>query len=80
MVRNASRDLCSNHRRQLCLAHLCYALCIFSLLRCELRPEWQPPIEVYRVQKTCAPTVVPPLTRTHYVAGTPPERRFNLGR
>ena len=47
---------------------------------CELRPEWQPPIEVYRVQKTCAPTVVPPLTRTHYVAGTPPERRFNLGR
>ncbi len=47
---------------------------------CELRSEWEPPIEVYRIQKTCTPNVVPALTRTHYVAGTPPERRFNLGR
>lgn len=47
---------------------------------CELRPDWKPPIEIYRIQKTCAPTVVPALTRTHYVAGTPPERRFNLGK
>lgn len=47
---------------------------------CELRPEWEPPIEVYRVQKTCAQTQVPSLTRTHFVAGTPPERRFNLDR
>jgi hypothetical protein len=47
---------------------------------CELRPEWEPPIEIYRVQKTCAQTSVPSLRRTHYVAGTPPERRFNLER
>lgn len=43
---------------------------------CELKPEWKPPIEVYRIQKTCEAVRVPPLTRTHYQAGTPPERRF----
>ena len=43
---------------------------------CELKSEWKPPIEVYRVQKTCGKVEVPPLTRTHYQAGTPPERRF----
>jgi len=45
---------------------------------CELKGNWRPPIEVYRVQKTCEAVSVPPLTRTHYQAGTPPERRFVL--
>lgn len=47
---------------------------------CELKSDWKPPIEVYRIQKTCGKVAVPALTRTHYVAGTPPERRFRLGR
>lgn len=43
---------------------------------CEARADWKPPIEVYRVQKTCAKVEVPVLQRTHFKAGTPPERRF----
>lgn len=43
---------------------------------CELRADWRPPIEAYRVQKTCGEVQVPALQRVHYQAGTPPERRF----
>lgn len=45
---------------------------------CELRADWRPPIEAYRVQKTCGEVKVPALQRVHYQAGTPPERRFEL--
>ena len=45
---------------------------------CELRPEWKPPIEVYHVQKTCIDVNVPELLPLHFVAGTPPERGFQL--
>jgi hypothetical protein len=45
---------------------------------CELKPNWPPPIEVYRVRKTCEPVTVPALELAHFQAGTPPERRFRL--
>lgn len=46
---------------------------------CRFRKEWDPPIEVYRVKKTCDQAKVPPLTPVTYNPGTPPERRFRLG-
>lgn len=45
---------------------------------CDLKPRWTPPVEVYRVHKTCDNVVVPKLTPVHFAAGTPPERRFQL--
>lgn len=45
---------------------------------CELRTQWNPPIEVYRVKKVCDNVAVPALTRTSFSAGTPPERRYQL--
>ena len=45
---------------------------------CELKPNWPPPIEVYRVRKTCEAVRVPPLELVRFQAGTPPERRFRL--
>ena len=45
---------------------------------CEIRSDWAPPVEVYRVHKTCDDVRVPALTRVHYQAGTPPERGFRL--
>ena len=46
---------------------------------CELRMQWKPPIEVYRVRKVCNDVAVPALVMKHYEAGTPPERRFQSG-
>jgi hypothetical protein len=46
---------------------------------CELKPEWSPPIEVYRIRKVCDNVTIPDLVATHFEAGTPPERRFQLG-
>ena len=43
---------------------------------CEFKPNFTPPVEVYRVEKICNDVTVPPLTTVHYQAGTPPERRF----
>jgi SAM-dependent methyltransferase len=45
---------------------------------CESRPQWQPPVEAFRVTKTCDNVSVPVLAPVHYQAGTPPERRFKL--
>lgn len=45
---------------------------------CQLRRDWVPPVEGYRVRKTCDDVRVPALERMRYVAGTPPERRFLL--
>lgn len=45
---------------------------------CELKPEWSPPIEAYRIRKVCDSVMVPALVATHFEAGTPPERRFQL--
>jgi hypothetical protein len=45
---------------------------------CELKMAWKPPIEVYRIHKVCEGITVPALVRTHFEAGTPPERRFRL--
>jgi hypothetical protein len=45
---------------------------------CQLRTGWKPPIEVYRIQKTCDQVSVPALAAAHYEAGTPPERRYVL--
>jgi hypothetical protein len=45
---------------------------------CESKPRWQPPVESFRVVKTCDDVRVPPLEPVHYQAGTPPERRFKL--
>jgi hypothetical protein len=43
---------------------------------CELNTELKRPIELYRVQKVCSNTIVPPLSLLSYTAGTPPPRRF----
>jgi hypothetical protein len=45
---------------------------------CESKGDWTPPIEVYRVKKTCEAVSVPRLTPTQYEAGTPPERKYVL--
>ncbi len=46
---------------------------------CEFTTSWTPPIESYRVRKVCENVVVPALVPMHYQAGTPPERRYQLG-
>lgn len=45
---------------------------------CELRSNWKPPVEIYRVHKTCDGVKVPGLSKTSFGAGTPPERKFRL--
>lgn len=45
---------------------------------CELKADRTPPIERYRIRKVCNDVAVPPLVPTHFEAGTPPERRFEL--
>lgn len=45
---------------------------------CEPKAELSPPIEVYRIRKVCNNVAVPALVPTHFEAGTPPERRFQL--
>jgi hypothetical protein len=45
---------------------------------CEFRGDWDPPVEVYRVHKTCEQVSVPALLPVHYQAGTPPERSYRL--
>jgi SAM-dependent methyltransferase len=47
---------------------------------CELKSGWKPPIEVYRIRKFCNNVTVPSLVQTHFAAGTPPERKFQLKR
>ncbi|HZM45988.1 MAG TPA: hypothetical protein VFC14_14230 [Burkholderiales bacterium] len=47
-------------------------------VRCEAKPDWSPPLEVYRIRKVCNDVVVPALAPVHFEAGTPPERRFML--
>jgi len=47
-------------------------------VRCEFKEGWKPPVEIYRVQKVCDNVTVPPLKPVHFMAGTPPERRFQL--
>lgn len=47
-------------------------------LTCEAKPEFPPPIEVYRIRKVCEAVSVPRLELVHFEAGTPPERRFQL--
>ena len=45
---------------------------------CELRADWKPPVEVYRIHKVCNDVTVPALVTINFEAGTPPERRFQL--
>jgi len=45
---------------------------------CGFRGDWTPAIEVYHVRKTCEQVKVPALEPVHFLAGTPPERRFRL--
>lgn len=45
---------------------------------CDLRTNWKPPVEIYRVNKTCDAVKVPALSKTIFNAGTPPERKFHL--
>ncbi len=46
---------------------------------CNLKTDWIPPVETYRVRKVCDEVKVPILTATRFSAGTPPERGFKLG-
>jgi hypothetical protein len=45
---------------------------------CQLKADWQPPIETFRIRKVCNDVKVPALVATHFAAGTPPERRYQL--
>lgn len=47
---------------------------------CEFRARWTPPVEAFRVRKVCNDVAVPALLPIHYLAGTPPERRFRMQR
>ena len=46
---------------------------------CKLNPDSAPPTEKYRIRKVCNDVNVPEFTTIHFAAGTPPERRFQLG-
>jgi hypothetical protein len=46
---------------------------------CESRTESKRPIELYRIRKVCNSVAVPALSSLQFVAGTPPQRRFQLG-
>ena len=46
---------------------------------CELKTEWKPPVEAYRIRKSCNDVTVPALVRIDYEAGTPPQRKYKLG-
>lgn len=46
---------------------------------CESRIESKRPIELYRIRKVCSSVAVPALASLHFTAGTPPQRRFQLG-
>ena len=45
---------------------------------CMPKSGWKPPLQTYRVRKTCESVNVPRLERSRYVAGTPPERVFRI--
>jgi len=45
---------------------------------CQSKSGWVPPIQTYRVRKTCNETTVPALDRIQYISGTPPQRIFRL--
>jgi hypothetical protein len=45
---------------------------------CALKADSSPPVEMYRIRKTCNGVTVPQLEPVHFQAGTPPERRFQL--
>lgn len=45
---------------------------------CNLKTDWIPPVETYRVRKVCDDVKVPALTANRFLAGTPPERAFKL--
>lgn len=45
---------------------------------CEFKATWKPQIEAFRIRKVCNDVKVPALDPVHYLAGTPPERRFRL--
>jgi hypothetical protein len=45
---------------------------------CEYKGDWIPPLDTYKVRKTCNSITVPPLKSERFVAGTPPERIFLL--
>lgn len=45
---------------------------------CNLKTDWIPPVETYRVKKVCDDVRVPELVETRFSAGTPPERGFKL--
>jgi len=45
---------------------------------CEYKPDWKPPLEVYRIHKVCDDIAVPRLETVHFAAGTPPERGYRL--
>ena len=47
-------------------------------ITCESRMQWKPPVEAYRIRKTCNDVTVPALVPTNYEAGTPPQRRYQL--
>lgn len=45
---------------------------------CAPKSGWRPPIQTYRIRKTCDAVSVPRLETARYVAGTPPERVFRM--
>jgi hypothetical protein len=45
---------------------------------CEFKDNWHPPVELYRVHKTCDQVTVPALRSVEYTAGTPPQRGYRL--
>ena len=45
---------------------------------CEVDTRSTTPIERYRIKKTCGDIAVPALESTHFIAGTPPARQFQL--
>jgi hypothetical protein len=47
---------------------------------CEPDTKSTRPVELYRIRRTCNNVSVPSLDLVHYRAGTPPQRRYRLGR
>ena len=47
-------------------------------MTCEYKGDWTPPLETYKIRKTCNAVTVPQMKSERFVAGTPPERVFVL--
>jgi SAM-dependent methyltransferase len=52
--------------------------CTCAKVTCESKSDWKRPTELIKVEKVCSDVSVPPMKLLEFVAGYPPDRRFQL--